>query len=310
MIKHVARWGIVAVLAIASFPIFAQGTDDFPRFGGIWETDRGPMALWQAEDAVWGLYGDSHEIGGHIREDGAFSFSWDEGVDGHGRGWFRLSEDGDSIRGMWLNDLEISDHGTWDGEYVAPNTFPIGDAEALEYEPEEEITPPEEIPEPEPTPEESPAVEGPPEFIPLEVEESPSDEPAEPIEEAPDEEPEEEPDAEPEEEPDEEPVVPPTSSGDVSVWIGTWNTGRDYRVLGVDDDGNIIGSFGESGVLQGTVEGSTLSATWHQTAEDGSVSDGEAVFWLAEDGESFRGTYSMSTEPDVWLVWNGDKMHL
>jgi len=92
-----------------------------------------------------------------------------------------------------------------------------------------------------------------------------------------------------------------------SAWNGTWDTARGALVLAVDGV-SIEGSFGESGVLQGTIENASVRATWRVLKTDGSETSGECLFTLSEDGKSFRGTYDDSAAPDLWLPWQGTKV--
>ena len=269
MLKYLWRVALgLSLLAVAP-AAFSQAEVEYPVFDGVWETGWGRMALWQAADAVWGVFGSRGEIGGHVTQDGRFQFFWENGPDAFGTGWLDLGENGDRFEGRWFNDADISEHGSLEGDFLWANTFEIGDREVLTYEPGE--SPP-------------PAITAPAAAT------GEAESPEVPLEEA----------AEP-------PMEPEFHGDSTGAWSGTWDTGRGYLVLAAAD-GEAIGSFGENGVLDGTVEGATLTATWTTTGDDGVSLSGEAIFWLDEDGATFRGTYNSSDEPDVWRVWSGVKV--
>ena len=72
------------------------------NFTGTWETTYGDMVLEQNGTAVtgWYSYGTMSTIEGTVAEGGKFMFTYDEG-DVTGRGWFLLSENGNSFAGQW-----------------------------------------------------------------------------------------------------------------------------------------------------------------------------------------------------------------
>lgn len=108
---------------------------DFPLYDGIWDTDLGILALWQANDAVFGIYGSYAEIGGHINEDGILHFTYDNDPNDMGSGWFEISSDGTAFDGMYTSTMDTSIGGTWDGTRLGPNEFDVNDREALNYQP-------------------------------------------------------------------------------------------------------------------------------------------------------------------------------
>jgi len=269
--------------ALLSMMAYAQDSEEgYPQFGGIWDTDRGIVALWQAGDAVWGIYEGHGELGGHIDEDGMFRFWYEEDPADMGTGWFELM-DTETLEGAYNSAIEMSEHGNWTGTFLGPNNYEVGDEEALNYDPENDsgsIVDSNNV--------EDDSGEG---------EESESETGGEDAEENPD------PETESGDQ-DNESNISDTESA--VLWTGTWNTGRGYLVLMVDDS-EIYGSFGENGVFEGTIDGSEISAIWSVTNEDGSVTEGEALFYISEDGTSFRGTYNSSENPDLWLPWMGTK---
>ena len=276
MKRLIPKTTLLIALLLVGFPAFAQEAE-IPDFQGIWDTDMGTMALWQQNEYVWGLYGDEEEIGGYITENGVLNFKWDSSPDGMGTGWFRMNDDGTGFEGRFLNDIELSEQGDWDGELLGENSFNIGDPEALNYQPGDELFQPDEEPDTD---------------LPDGI-----DETADVT------------DAETPEEPEDAEVPDETvdSTDGLSSWGGTWETARGYIVMAVSED-SIVGSFGEYGKLEATVQGTALSGTWSITDEEGNSLEGEMVYWLSEDGLSFRGTYNSSDEPDLWLVWSGTKV--
>jgi hypothetical protein len=274
--KHVIAFMAISVLLIVAAPSPAQETNPIPQFQGIWETDWGKMALWQASDLVWGVYGAKGEIGGHVKLDGKFEFTWDDSPDGRGSGWMELSEDASRFDGQWLTDLEIGKNGAIHGELLGPNDFEIADRAALEWEPGEA------------------QVSQPPAETSGETETAQSEETGEES-------------GTSSEESGETARAP---IGDITAaWTGRWDTGRGELILTIDAaNSNVTGTFGENGDLEGTLENTAFSGTWTTTSDDGTVTQGEVLFWLSEDGLSFRGTYNVSDQPDVWLVWSGTKI--
>ena len=267
MLRYKALLLLILVPVLLAFGPAVGAQDagqDYPRFEGIWETDLGRMALWQANDAVWGIYSGYGEIGGHIEEDGVFRFWYEDDPDDEGTGWFALNDDGQGFYGFYYSSIEPSVHGRWEGTLLGPNNYEISDRDALNYEPGEEYVPPTDG-----------GPEVPPSSAPPEV------------------------------------SVPATDESETEVsttaWTGTWDTGRGYLVLAVSES-TIYGSFGEEGIIEGELAGDTLSATWSVTLDDGTIDQGEALFTIAEDGASFRGTYNRSDDPNLWLPWIGTKL--
>jgi hypothetical protein len=272
--KHAITFSAIAILLAVAMPGWSQseGTKPVPQFQGIWETDWGKMALWQAEDLVWGVYGTKGEIGGRVNSDGKLEFTWDDSPDGRGSGWMALGEDLSRFDGQWLTDIEIGKNGAIHGELLGPNNFDIADRAALEWEPgEAQVSPP--------------AAETPEETEPV---------------------------------PPEEPSAPPSEesgqtgesaaiSDYAAAWTGHWDTSRGELALTVDGV-DVTGTFGVNGEVAGTIETTTFKGTWTVTADDGTVTQGEVLFWLSEDGLTFRGTYDVSDQPDVWLVWSGTEI--
>jgi len=268
VLRHLTPLILVILLGFPSAKAIAQSQAgaEYPQFEGIWETDWGRVALWQANDAVWGVYGSQGEIGGHIGNDGVWRFTYETGPDEMGTGWFTLDDDGLGFQGFYYSSIEPDQHGPWEGTLLGPNEYEVSDRAALDYEPGE--TPPAPVVlEPQP---------GPTAPVPTPGETAIEEEPA--------------------------------FTGEAnSAWSGTWDTGRGYLVL-IATDSTVYGSFNENGVFQGTVEDNAINATWSITNPDNTVTTGEALFYLSEDGASFRGTYSKSSDPNLWLPWLGSKV--
>jgi len=122
--------------SIVTVPSYGQTSDPaIPVFDGIWETEVGRMALWQADDTVWGVYGTIGEIGGTINEDGVLNFNYTLGASEWGRGRMRMNDDARSFSGSYQSTAKESEHGDWNGTWFAANTFDVGDRNALEYIP-------------------------------------------------------------------------------------------------------------------------------------------------------------------------------
>lgn len=89
-------------------------------FTGTWSTNWGPLEMTQKGSRVMGHY--TGQFKGII--DGTVSgrrldFTWSQPNGEHGRGYFVMSDDGNSIDGMWGMDDSDSDGGTWTGTRVA-----------------------------------------------------------------------------------------------------------------------------------------------------------------------------------------------
>ena len=95
-----------------------------------------------------------------------------------------------------------------------------------------------------------------------------------------------------------------------STFAGNWNVTADddvgYSMSMTQNGGSVSGSYkgadGSRGTFKGKVKGNVLRFTWKQS--DGYSGSGK--FALAEDGSSFRGSYSFSSNADdVEGSWNG-----
>ena len=136
MTKHLLRITTLSFLIFLVVPLSAKDLDKLPFYGGIWSTDRGQMALWQVDgnEKVWGLYGKHGKIGGNVaKDDGIFRFTWDEGYNGRGTGWIRLKKNGKAFDGQWIKELDINEHGPWNGDFIGANDFKLGDTAALDW---------------------------------------------------------------------------------------------------------------------------------------------------------------------------------
>ena len=86
-------------------------------FSGDWETNWGPLHLSQNGNTVTGNYEGDYPgtMTGTIKGN-RLSFNW-EGSNGEkGKGYFILSEDGNSIAGSWGSENSDSNGGEWTGE--------------------------------------------------------------------------------------------------------------------------------------------------------------------------------------------------
>ncbi|MFH1675903.1 MAG: hypothetical protein ABIC40_02675 [bacterium] len=268
----------IFIILLIPFVSFGQDEQKVPVYEGIWQTDRGVVALWQAENAVWGVFGSVGEIGGYIKNDGRLEFMWEVYPDGIGTGWFRLGDEDRKIEGYWYDDVQLNEHGVWNGTSIGPNNYELGDREALKYNPE---NPPEETGNPpeietniEPGPEIptiTPAPETPAEIAPAET------------------------------------VKPAVNEDAITLWSGTWETDRGFLIVSFEED-NAVGTFDENGVIDAKAAGLVLDGKWTITAEDGTVTEGEFAFWLTDNRMNFKGTYNYSTESNLWLVWSGKKV--
>ncbi|HEX9746319.1 MAG TPA: hypothetical protein VGB30_12910 [bacterium] len=265
---------LTALLIIFSAGIAHSQDQAYPDFGGIWDTSRGTLAIWQAEDSVFGIYGPYGEIGGHVQEDGTLEFLWSEEPDDYGNGWIKLGDDGNSFDGMWFSVIEMDQHDTWRGEKLDENHYELADRAALDHVPGT-------------TPETPGATDetGTPDDGMAELPADNSDQSV-----------------------DEEPVIEPAiPEGDIdALWSGVWDTARgDLAILIVD--GVATGTFRELGSIEGTIDGPIINATWSETTDTGVEVSGSVIFWLSEDGTTFRGSYNVETNPDLWLAWSGEK---
>jgi hypothetical protein len=262
--------GILPAMSLAQENIVSG---DFPVYDGIWDTDMGPLALWQANDAVWGVYGSKAVMGGHIDSDGILRFYYEDNPDDMGSGWLKVTGDGSTLEGLYTSSVEMRIQGTWNGTMLGPNDFAVGDREALNYQPGDL-----------PPVESADAAVAETSDETTTAEETTTDETIAAEE------------------------IPAEFAGDVvSAWTGTWDTTRGELVLTVADI-DATGTFGDGCEFTGTISGTTLNGTWTMIDSTGTVTSGEVLFSLSEDGLSFRGTYSTSTAPDLWLAWQGTKI--
>jgi hypothetical protein len=88
-------------------------------FEGLWETTFGRMRLVAADDHVQGIYalGAGSTIDGTV-EEGRLTFQYRE-PEVDGKGWFELSEDGQSFTGQWRETGSAGWAG-WEGRRVEP----------------------------------------------------------------------------------------------------------------------------------------------------------------------------------------------
>lgn len=263
--------GIVILFLGVSFVVNGQEKKEWPMFQGIWDTDRGQLALWQVDDKVWGIFGAEAEIGGHIRPDGFLDFVWDNLPDAKGSGWFRLTNNGKSLEGYYITDLDINLQGPWNGKLIGPNNFELGDRQALKWKPGD-----------------------------TEINTKKATAPTDKIETA----------TEPQKEEarvEKDLTVPKFTGDPIAAWTGIWETTQGEMVLVINET-SAEGKFGESGKISGSIDGGVLSGQWSGIGADGSTVSGELMFWLAPDGKTFRGTYNVADQPDLWLVWSGTKL--
>ncbi len=139
--RRIVSLTLALILWILATPLHAQDqpAPEWPKFDGIWATSRGQLALWQADDAVYGVYEKNGTLGGHIDADGILRFSYEEGSDDMGSGWLQLNVDGASFTGEYTSSTQTAVHGSWDGTFLGLNSFDVGDIAALEYVPGQEI---------------------------------------------------------------------------------------------------------------------------------------------------------------------------
>ena len=64
--KIYLRLAFAFILIMLALPASSQENADkkYPQYEGIWKTDLGQTALWQAKDEVWGIYDDNQSVGG------------------------------------------------------------------------------------------------------------------------------------------------------------------------------------------------------------------------------------------------------
>ena len=85
-------------------------------YSGTWETTYGDMVLEQTGSTVtgWYSYGSMSSVEGTVSEEsGKLVFTYTE-ADASGRGWFLLSENGNSFTGQWKADGDTN-WRAWDG---------------------------------------------------------------------------------------------------------------------------------------------------------------------------------------------------
>lgn len=86
-------------------------------------------------------------------------------------------------------------------------------------------------------------------------------------------------------------------------WAGTWET--NFGTMSLTQNGtSVTGSYAyQSGSINGTVSGNTLTGTWVETDDRGTFS-----FTLSADGKSFSGSWKeTSPNPNQGGSWNGSR---
>ena len=97
-------------------------------YSGTWETTYGDMVLEQTGSTVtgWYSYGSMSSVDGTVSEEsGKLVFTYTE-TDASGRGWFLLSENGNSFTGQWKADGDTN-WSDWEGNRIAgePSTWVV-----------------------------------------------------------------------------------------------------------------------------------------------------------------------------------------
>jgi len=89
-------------------------------FTGTWSTNWGPLEMTQKGSRVMGHYtGQFKGIIDGVVSGNRLDFTWSQPNGEYGRGYFVMSDDGNSLDGMWgMNDSD-SDGGTWTGTRAA-----------------------------------------------------------------------------------------------------------------------------------------------------------------------------------------------
>ncbi|MDD1703460.1 MAG: hypothetical protein LUQ31_10830 [Methanoregula sp.] len=102
-------------------------------------------------------------------------------------------------------------------------------------------------------------------------------------------------------------------------WNATWKSGSDAAIVSVihiEQTGTAVtGTYtyfaagNVTGAIRGTVDGSTLTGTWNETAANTTYS-GPLVFTISSDANSFTGKWASSTDAAGAInttadYWNG-----
>jgi hypothetical protein len=102
-----------------------NGTRTGPAtFAGLWDTSYGRMRLTLSGDGespkcegTYVMSGGTAELSGRVK-DRRFTFEYKEASGSKGKGWFELSETGDSFDGQWTDKSGKS--GSWSGVRMVP----------------------------------------------------------------------------------------------------------------------------------------------------------------------------------------------
>ena len=107
-------------LIAVTFILAASAADAAPRsFTGFWNTNWGSLQMTQKGSQVMGHYAGQFKgiIDGTVAGN-RLHFTWSQPNGEHGKGYFILSEDGNSLDGAWGMNESESNGGSWTGTRV------------------------------------------------------------------------------------------------------------------------------------------------------------------------------------------------
>lgn len=107
------------LLAVAIILAASASDAALRTFTGLWNTNWGPLQMTQKGQQVMGHYEGQFKgiIDGTVTGN-RLSFTWSQPNGEHGKGYFILSEDGNSLDGAWGMNESESNGGSWTGTRV------------------------------------------------------------------------------------------------------------------------------------------------------------------------------------------------
>ena len=115
-----------AVIFFCIFMVAAvTGSSRTVSFTGSWDTNWGTMEMTQKGIQVMGHYTGQFKgiISGSVSGN-RLNFTWSQPNGEHGKGYFVISDDGNSIAGYWGMNESDSDGGSWTGTRIGDGTAP------------------------------------------------------------------------------------------------------------------------------------------------------------------------------------------
>lgn len=115
--KGSAEWSVWNARRLAD-AVAPDGIVAETGFGGLWSSTYGRMRLVTSGEEIHGFYSGESTLAGKLK-DGRFEFRYEE-PDAKGDGWFKLTDDGETLTGLWKAD-GASEWSDWTAKRIHPD---------------------------------------------------------------------------------------------------------------------------------------------------------------------------------------------